>query len=663
MTGRLWSRGTRARQAALAAALAALLAVAVVGAVAAGSLAGAAALSSHPLDPLSTAEIDQAVEVVEGDARFPAGGAFSIVTLQEPTKAQVAAWSPGQTFVRRAFASVYAPTTNRAVEVVVDLRTAKVVTWTPRSGVQPAIYLSEYDIGDAIVRADARFRKAMRDRGIEPDDVYLDMWAPGDHPDAPADPAARLMRAIPFFRGDLPNVYDRPIEGVIVTVDMNRKQVVDFTDSGIVPVNKTITGNAPGEQAGPHRPRRQAAGRPELPARRPQADLAGLAAADRLQPARGARPAPGRLRGPGTVRPILHRIGLDEIYVPYALPDKNWVWRSAFDVGEYNIGQYVESLRKNVDVPENAVFLEEAVMSDTGSADGAYTIPRATAIYERDAGSLWDRLDPTTFERDARFARELVVTGTNNIGNYTYQTEYVFRLDGSLAVNVGLTGTTLNQGVKTNAEGGEYGAMVAPNISAPSHQHFFNFRVDFDVDGTSNRMVEVDTVPVASAFGNAFKLRHTMLGTEQARDVNATATRFWMVESRTRQNAFGKPTAYMIEPGDTTVPYSSPSYAPLQRAAFAQHPLWVTRFRQEELYAAGDYPNQGGTGDGLTAYTRSPENVSSGDLVAWFTTGVTHHPTIEHYPVLRTKLIGFELHPMGFFDTNPALDAPIQRGD
>ncbi len=91
--------------------------------------------------------------------------------------------------------------------------------------------------------------------------------------------------------------------------------------------------------------------------------------------------------------------------------------------------------------------------------------------------------------------------------------------------------------------------------------------------------------------------------------------------------------------------------------------MWVTRYKQEELYAAGDYPNQGRTGEGLTAYTKSPESVSSGDLVVWFTTGVTHHPTIEHYPVLRTQLIGFELHPMGFFDTNPSLDAPVQRGD
>jgi primary-amine oxidase len=656
------------RWAAVAAVLGVAVALAIVGAISAGSgrdiALASGASTAHPLDPLSTAEIDQAVGVIEADGRFPAGGSFPIVTLQEPTKAQVAAWSPGQSsFVRRAFANVYSPTTNRAIEVVVDLRTAKVVSWTPRSNVQPAVYLTEYDIGDEIVRADSRFKKAMRDRGLDPKDVYLDLWAPGDHPDPPVDPAARILRAIPFFRGELPNPYDRPIEGVIATVDMNKEQVVDFTDTGIVPVNTTITGNAPGEQPG----------LTDLVTRQPDGPSFRLDGRklswQSWQMRVGYNPREGLVlhqigyEDKATVRPIIHRIGLDEIYVPYALPDKNWVWRSAFDVGEYNIGQYAESLRKNVDVPENAVFFEESVMSDTGSADGAYTIPRAVAIYERDAGSLWDRLDPTTFERDARFARELVVTGTNNIGNYTYQTEYVFRLDGSMAVNVGLTGTTLNQGVKTNAEGSTYGSMVAPNISAPSHQHFFNFRIDFDVDGTSNRMVEVDTMPMSHPFGNVFHMHHTPLNTEQSRDVNATASRFWMVESRTKLNAFGKPTAYMIKPGDTTVPYSSSSYVPLKRAAFAQHPLWVTRYKQEELYAAGDYPNQGRAGEGLTAYTKSPENVSNGDLVAWFTTGTTHHPSTEHYPVLRTHLIGFELHPMGFFDTNQALDAPVQRGE
>ena len=94
-------------------------------------------------------------------------------------------------FVRRAFANVYSPTANRTIEVVVDLRTSNVVSWTNRAGVQPAIYASEYDIGDQIVQADARFKRAMRDRGIDPKDVYVDLWAPGDHPDPPPTDAVR----------------------------------------------------------------------------------------------------------------------------------------------------------------------------------------------------------------------------------------------------------------------------------------------------------------------------------------------------------------------------------------------------------------------------------------------------------------------------------------
>ena len=100
---------------------------------------------------------------------------------------------------------------------------------------------------------------------------------------------------------------------------------------------------------------------------------------------------------------------------------------------------------------------------------------------------------------------------------------------------------------------------------------------------------------------------------------------------------------------------------PLLHAPFAQHPFWVTRYKDgSELYAGGDYPNQGQAGDGLTAYTASPENVNGKDLVAWYTLGFTHHPSVEEYPVMTTDSVGFEISPDGFFDRNPALNAPDQ---
>ena len=142
------------------------------------------------------------------------------------------------------------------------------------------------------------------------------------------------------------------------------------------------------------------------------------------------------------------------------------------------------------------------------------------------------------------------------IGNYTYMVDYVFRLDGSIDVRAGATGTTLNRGIATNGADERFGGTVSPNISAPNHQHFFNFRIDFDVDGTANRLVEANTQSVPSAFGNAWTTTETAITTEGFRDINPTTTRHWAVESTTAQNALGEPTAYEIEPHDVARAYS-----------------------------------------------------------------------------------------------------------
>ena len=362
------------------------------------------------------------------------------------------------------------------------------------------------------------------------------------------------------------------------------------------------------------------------------------------------------------IRPIVHRIAMSEVYVPYALQDPNWSWRSAMDIGEYNLGQYAEPLRKNVDVPETASFFDEVVASDTGSVDGAYALPNATAIYERDGGTLWDRTDPTSFDRDARFGRELVVTAAYVIGNYTYATEYVFQQDGTIGVQVGAMGTTLNRGVKNAAEGDTSGALVAPNIAAPDHQHFFNFRIDFDVDGTANRVTEANTGTTGGAADNGFATTETTLATEQFRDANPFSNRSWAVESTTKTNALGESTGYAILPGPWTPPYSGPNYPPLAQAAFAKHQIWFTRQKDAEVYAAGDYVNQGQAGDGLPTFISPAENIDAKDVVAWYTASFSHHPHPEEFPTMSKETIRFRLAPHGFFDRYPALDVPDQRG-
>jgi primary-amine oxidase len=645
---------------AVAAALALLVTAGLVGAASSAGRGRALAAAggpaaSDPLDPLTADEIQTTFAVIEHSRRLSPGTFFPIVKLDEPTKT-AAVWTPTASFDRRAFANVFDRGANKLYEAVVDLKTKELVSWTPRPDAQPAVYLSEYGAADAAVHAYAPFKKAMRDRGLDPNDVYVDVWAPGDSPSSAA-PGTRLLRALAFYRGPLPNPYDRPIEGVVATVDMNHNKVVDFVDSGIRPVSTATSGNAGSDRGGlkplvvtqPDGPSFQINGR----------DVAWQNWHFRADysPREGLVLHRIGYEQNGVVRPIIYRLALSEIYVPYGADDPNWTWRSAFDVGEYNLGQFAVVQEANADVPGNAVFFDGVLAGDTGSAGGSYNLPHAVAMYERDGGSLWQRTDPTSFERDARFGRELVVNAAYFIGNYTYEEEFVFHQDGSIDVHVNATGSVLAQGANTAADGNRYGTTVAPNIAAPNHQHFLNFRIDFDVDGVDNRVLEENIAPAPNAAGNAFVAEETELRTEQSRDASPATTRNWVIESASKVNALGKPTAYELESGDTATPYSSPTFPALQRAPFAKHPFWVTLAKDSEQYAAGDYPNQGPAGGGLSAYNSS-ENIDGKDVVVWYTLALSHHPRVEDYPVMPTETIGFRIVPDGFFDGNPALDVP-----
>ena len=618
--------------------------------------ASAATAAANPLDPLTADEIQRTFVTIKTAKNLAPATFLPIVKLSEPPKSFMQGWSPGQAFPRKAFANVFDRNANTLYEAVVDLNTNTLDSWTQKAGAQPAVYFTEYAEVDALVRAYAPWKKAMRDRGLDPKDVYVDTWAGPDTSNA-APAGTRILKAIAFYRGALPNPYDRPIEGVVATVDMNKLKVVDFVDSGIRPVDTTTSGSSTTQRTDLKPLVVQQPDGPSFTLDGRHVSWLGWHFRVDWSPREGLVLDRIGYEQNGVVRSIINRMSLSEIYVPYAIPDANWSWRSAFDIGEYNLGEYSESLEKNVDVPENAVFFDE-VAGDTGSTGGSYEIPHGVAMFERDGGSLWDRLDPTTLERDARYARELVVTWAAAIGNYTYGVEYVFTMNGAIDVNVNATGTTLNQGISSASQGDQNGTVLTPKIAAPGHQHFFDFRIDFDVDGTSNRVVEQNAVSTASPGGNAWKIAETMFESEGSRDANSATVRSWRIESATKTNAVGEPTAYELEGSDTALPYSSSTYPPLLQAPFAQHPFWVTRYKDGELYAGGDYPFQGSAGDGLMAYVSPSENVNATDLVVWYTIALTHIPHVEEYPVMTTESAQFSIGPDGFFNSNPALDAP-----
>jgi primary-amine oxidase len=132
----------------------------------------------------------------------------------------------------------------------------------------------------------------------------------------------------------------------------------------------------------------------------------------------------------------------------------------------------------------------------------------------------------------------------------------------------------------------------------------------------------------------------------------------WRVINPSVKNPLGYPVGYQIMPGDNAMSLLSPDDYPQRRAGFTDYQIWVTPYRDDERYAAGDYPNQSKGGDGLPAWTKADRKIENTDIVLWYTMGFHHVPHSEDWPVMPTMWHEFELRPYNFFSRNAALDLP-----
>lgn len=630
-----------------------------------------AAEATHPLDPLNEREIADAVKILKAASNFPKIALFSTVQLNEPPKSEVLNFKAGAAFRREAFAIVLDREKNKTYEAIIDLRANKIASWKEIAGVQPLVFFGEYDTLQQIVKADARWQAAMRKRGITDfDKVAVDGWAVGQ-----VDPhfTGRLLRGLSYFKGDSANYYGRPIEGVIAIVNMNAQKVVDVTDTGVVPISQT-------SQDFDEKSISKLREKPKpLLITQPEGASYQINGQEvrwqkwrfryTMHPREGLVLHMVNYEDDGKIRSILYRASLSEMVVPYGDPDSNWRWRAAFDVGEYGVGRLASPLEPKLDAPKNAQLIDATFADDFGKP---YTLERAVAIYERDGGILWKHFDTVSGKNETRRARELVVFFVATIGNYDYAINYIFKQDGSLEVDLALTGIMLAKGVKERRADENHsmllsettGHLVTENIVAPQHQHFFNFRLDFDIDGTRNSVTEMNTSAMPAGannpYLNGFVMRESVFKTEKEtqRKMDMQAARVWTVTNFSAKNSLGQHPSFILVPGANSLPYIAPESLVRKRAQFINNHFWATRYNPQEIYAAGVYPNQSKGGEGLPQFVANDETIENQDVVVWYTLGITHIPRPEEWAVMPVTHVGFKLIPGGFFNRNPALDVP-----
>lgn len=649
------------------------------------ALCGTAFLASssaiaHPLDGLAPAEISKVVEILKADGKVDDSARYPLIELREPEKSTVLAWKEGDTLPREALVNV--KTATGVFKGIVDLTSGKVASWEPAAG-QPMILLEEFLNAMGLVTGNADFIAGLEKRGLTAEQVFCLPLTAGNF-GLPEEEGKRLLKVPCYVSPTSSNFYARPIEGLFATVDLTTGTVLSVTDTGVVPVNEDGWGYTEEEIAGREGMTLRAAGNPATLSqpgganftidgskvnwdmwsfrwrvdKRPGVVLSQITAND------GSGP-----------RSVLYQAHLSEVFVPYMDPDIGWYFRTYMDSGEYGFGIFLSPLRAGVDCPAYATFLPATVHDDAGAP---VEIPGALCIFERNIGDpawrhyeIFAQTPDAPIPTEGRPATELVVRSASEVGNYDYLIDYVFQQNGMIRVMMGATGLDAVKGVASKSmkdataeEDTRHGTLIAPNLVAPNHDHFFNFRLDFDIDGQENMfmrtaLVPAENLPAGLPRRSMWVTKDEMPMTEMAAryKVNPATPAMYHVVNMGKESGLGHHPGYMILPDNSVAfsPLDTENDPPARRNGYIDYTFWNTPYARGERYAGGEYAFQSDGSDSLPAWVAQDRNIHDVDIVTWYTMGFHHVPHMEDWPVMSTMWRSFTLMPYNFFSHNPAI--------
>jgi primary-amine oxidase len=169
--------------------------------------------------------------------------------------------------------------------------------------------------------------------------------------------------------------------------------------------------------------------------------------------------------------------------------------------------------------------------------------------------------------------------------------------------------------------------------------------------------------PETNPFGNGYQVVSKPITTSTALDASPfTNLTIKMANPNITNPISSKPVSYKFIPSPTQLILADPASTVAKRAAFAHHHVWVTAYRDRELYAGGEFTIQSVREiDGVAEAAARGDSVENTDVVVWSVFGLTHNPRVEDWPVMPMEKHELHFRPADFFDRNPALDVPSNK--
>ncbi|HEX4502453.1 MAG TPA: primary-amine oxidase [Scandinavium sp.] len=627
----------------------------------------------HPLNALTASEIKEAVEIVKASPDFKPNTRFTQIALAEPDKAKV--WNfvmSGTAVDDDRLANVTMLDGKHVIESQVDLKNKKVLNWQPIKDAHGMVLLDDFSTVQNVINASKEFAEVLKKHGItDTTKVITTPLTVGyfDGKDG-LKQEDRLLKVVSYLDTGDGNYWAHPIENLVAVVDLEQKKIIKIEEGPVIPVPMT-----PRPYDGRDRVAKQMKPldiiEPEGKNYTITGDMIHWQNWDfhlRLDSRVGPILSTVTYNDNGTKRKIMYEGSLGGMIVPYGDPDVGWYFKAYLDSGDYGMGTLTSSIARGKDAPSNAVLLDETIADYTGAP---MDIPHAIAVFERYAGPEYKHQEMgqpnVSTER-----RELVVRWISTVGNYDYIFDWVFHENGTIGIDAGATGIEAVKGVQaktmhdpTAKDDTKYGTLIDHNIVGTTHQHIYNFRLDLDVDGENNSLVAMDPDVKPNTAGgprtSTMQIDQHSIDTEQQAAEKFDPGTIRLLSNTSKENRMGNPVSYQIIPyaGGTHPVATGAKFAPdewiYHRLSFMDKQIWVTRYKADERYPEGKYPNRSTHDTGLGQYTKDNESLDNHDDVVWITTGTTHVARAEEWPIMPTEWVHALLKPWNFFNETPTL--------
>ncbi|KAH6771850.1 Copper amine oxidase family protein [Perilla frutescens var. hirtella] len=610
---------------------------------------------------------------------FFSGKVYSIhsLVLEEPDKQVVRRWRKEVDPLPPRMASVIARSAGKNYIMTVDVESGEITQHdaTHISGF-PLVTFEEMLSAIYAPFSNADFNRTILARGVDLADVACLPFSPGWF--GKAEDGRRLVKLECFSMKDTANFYMRPIEGLIIVTDLDTLQVVEIVDRGKhIPIPKAEgtdyrldVENGPIIKL-PNPVSMEQPGGPNFVIEDEHlVKWANWEFHLKPDPRAGVVISRARVSDPesGVMRDVMYQGFASELFVPYMDPEEAWYFKTYMDAGEYGFGLQALALEPLNDCPRNAEYMDAVFAASDGTP---FVRSSMVCIFERYAGdAVWRHTEiPITEQliREARPKISLVVRMVASLANYDYVVDWEFHADGLIHVKVSLTGIVIVKGTtyvnmnQVNQNEDLYGTLLSENIVGVVHDHFVNFYLDMDVDGSDNSFVNVhlqrEYTDGKFPRKSFMKVNKTVAKTEKEAQIKMKLTdpSEYHVVNPNKMSRVGNPAGYKVVAAGTAASLLDPDDAPQRRSAFTNNQIWVTPYNKSERWSGGLFAYQSHGEDTLQVWSDRDRAIENKDIVLWYTLGFHHVPCQEDYPIMPAVSSGFDLKPVNFFSRNPVL--------